>query len=397
MIFGLGSELERFSDLAVIQGHVSQTVDHEKALVVVLQSASAQTIDFTVLPRPGPYFFAVPAGRYRLAAFEDRNGDLIHQPDREPAVLYGAGAELTLAVGDRREGLDIAIETDRVSPIDLVIGDLAARSGGVAELPDFHLGTIASLDDERFSPENAQMGLWQPARFVFEVGSGVFFLDEYDPERIPVLFVHGALGSPRDFSYLIDRLDHSRFQAWVLYYPTANDLESTARYVNRVMLELHARYPFKRIAVVAHSMGGLVARAAINLLSEYAPLRPIVTLPVFVTISTPWQGQAMAQFAAHAPVPAPSWLSITPGSAFLASLPRTSLPYDVQHYLFFSYRGSSALIGEANDDIVSLSSELPLEIQREATSVLGFDENHRSILKSEEVAAALDAILAKIE
>jgi hypothetical protein len=110
---------------------------------VVLQSASAQTIDFTVLPRPGPYFFAVPAGRYRLAAFEDRNGDLIHQPDREPAVLYGAGAELTLAVGDRREGLDIAIETDRVSPIDLVIGDLAARSGGVAELPDFHLGTIA--------------------------------------------------------------------------------------------------------------------------------------------------------------------------------------------------------------------------------------------------------------
>jgi hypothetical protein len=96
-------------------------------------------------------------------------------------------------------------------------------------------------------------------------------------------------------------------------------------------------------------------------------------------------------------LPAPSWLSITAGSAFLASLPRTSLPYDVQHYLFFSYRGSSALIAEANDDIVSLSSELPLEIQREATSVLGFDENHRSILKSEEVAAALDAILAKIE
>ena len=395
----LDRDLSRFEDLAVIQGQVSPTVDLAHPLVVVLQSASAQAIDFTVLPRPGTWFFAVPAGRYRLAAFEDRNGDLAHQPESEPAMVYDAGGELALAVGDRREGLDLVVDSQRLGPIPLAIGNLAARTGGVAELPSFHVGTVVSLDDPRFAPHNAQVGLWQPAHFVFEIGSGVFFLEEYDPDRIPVLFVHGALGTPRDFAYLIERLDRRRFQPWVIYYPTAGDLEGTARHIVRIMFQLHARHPYEKIAVVAHSMGGLVARAAINhLAADYAPLVPLVTLPVFVTISTPWNGQVMARLGAqHAPVPAPSWLSMTPGSPFLTKLRETPLPEHTRHHLFFSYQGRSALIGEANDDVVALSSELPLEIQRDAIRVLGFDESHESILKSGKVADALDEALAEIE
>jgi pimeloyl-ACP methyl ester carboxylesterase len=232
---------------------------------------------------------------------------------------------------------------------------------------------------------------------VFDVGWGVYFLEEYDPEKIPVLFVHGALGTPRDFEYLIRHLDRQHFQPWLLYYPTALDLATTARAVNRVMLRLHALHHYSRIAVVAHSMGGLVARAAINHATEYLPGKRLVTLPLLVTISTPWNGQVMAELGAeHAPVPAPSWRSMTPGSPFLATLRETALPPETRYHLFFSYQGDSKLIQETNDNIVAVSSELALDLQRSAVSVLGFDEDHVSILRSEQVSDALNQALASI-
>jgi hypothetical protein len=106
----------------------------------------------------------------------------------------------------------------------------------------------------------------------------------------------------------------------------------------------------------------------------------------------------MAQLGAeHAPVPAPSWLSMAPGSPFLGSLRQTPLPPETHYHLLFSYRGASKLIGESNDDIVGVSSELPLDLQRAATSVLGFDESHTGILRSAEVSRALNEILASID
>jgi esterase/lipase superfamily enzyme len=47
-------------------------------------------------------------------------------------------------------------------------------------------------------------------------------------------------------------------------------LETTARGAARWMTTLAARYGFRRIVVVAHSMGGFVARAAINEMAENA-------------------------------------------------------------------------------------------------------------------------------
>ena len=277
--------LSRLSELAVIQGRLGQSIDRTDPLVVVLQgSSSAQTVDYMVLARPGPYFFAVPAVRYRLAAFEDRNGDLAHQPESEPAVLWESGAEIALAEGERRNGLDIELDVSQPRAIDMVIGNLAATEHGVGQLPDFQLGTVVSLDDPRFSAGTPTP--WQPARFTFE-GAGVYFLEAYGPRKIPVLFVHCALGTPRDFGFLIEQLDHTRFQPWLVYYPTALDLATTARFVNRVMLRLHSDFPYPKIAVVAHSMGGLVARATINQATEYLAGKRVSSLPVFVSISTP--------------------------------------------------------------------------------------------------------------
>jgi pimeloyl-ACP methyl ester carboxylesterase len=399
VFIGLEQDLEQLSALAVIQGEVTQTQDRDDPLVIVLEGgASEQTVDYFVLTRPGPYFFAVPAGRYRLAVFADRNGDLAYQPGSEPAAFYDAGAPLELATAERRDGLDLALDTERLDPIDLATESLAESARGVGQLPEAQIGTLVSLDDARFSHENAELGLWHPARFLSETGYGVYFLEAFDPDKIPVLFVHGALGTPRDFAYLIGKLDRSRFQPWLVYYPTALDLATTARSINRVLFRLHARYDYDEIVLVAHSMGGLVSRAAINQATGHLPSRRLVSLPAFVTISTPWNGHAAAALGAeHAPVSAPSWASMTPASPFLRGLRDTHLPKETRYYLFFSYRGSrSALSDENNDEVVALSSELAFDLQREATRVLGFDESHTSILRSEAVAAALNEVLARV-
>ena len=175
----LEHDLARVQALALLQGQVTVTRDREAPLVVILSgSASGQTIDFFVLARPGPFFFAVPAGTYRLAVFEDRNADLSYQPDSEPAALYAAGGDLVVRAGQHVNGLDMVLNQEQSQRIEVEIGSLKAGQRGVAQLPTFHVGTIVSLDDPRFAADNATLGLWQPVQFVFDVGAGVYFLEE---------------------------------------------------------------------------------------------------------------------------------------------------------------------------------------------------------------------------
>jgi pimeloyl-ACP methyl ester carboxylesterase len=266
----------------------------------------------------------------------------------------------------------------------------------IQQLPALQLGTIVDIDDPRFSDANGELGLWDPLRFLFEVGAGVYFLEAYDPSKIPVLFVHGAVGDPSDWKYLVSTLDRSRFQPWLVYYPSAPHLDRLAAGVVRAIAALQFKYGFSEMILVAHSMGGLVTRAAINYAMENRHGPRVVRIPAFVSISSPWNGHtAAAAGAKHSPVVAPMWQDMAPGSPFLAQLPRTTLPPECEYTLFFSYRGVSMLREEANDGTVAVSSELSMPIQLQADHVLGFNESHTSILQSAEVAEKLNAILAR--
>jgi hypothetical protein len=109
-----------------------------------------------------------------------------------------------------------------------------------------------------------------------------------------------------------------------------------------------------------------------------------------------WNGHAAAAAGVEqAPVAAPSWEDMAPGSAFLTALPRTALLPECEYSLLFSYGGGSLIGRQASDGSVALSSQLWLPIQRQATNVMGFDESHTGILRSPEVAEELNAILAR--
>ena len=390
----LREDVTRLNAVALIGGKVTCAAEEQGPIVVVLTTTAppVTVVDFFVLAGSGAYFFAVPHGAYRIVAFVDRNRDFVYEPADEPAAYYGAPTDIHVDPGQKIAGLDMHIGPDpgvRLnSPID--VSQLGKSRG--RGLPDIELGTVVTMDDPRFSDENAHLGLWQPVEFLFQVGAGFYFLEEFDPNKMPVLFVHGAGGQPGNFRYLIEHLDRTRFQPWLYYYPSGLDIDAVAEAGGRWLTVLGVRYEVQRLAVVAHSMGGLVARAAINRAVAATGGR---RLAVFVSISTPWNGHAAAgPGAEHAPVVIPMWRDIAPGSPFLVDLFRTPLPRQCPYYLLFSYSGHSAFVSGANDGTVALSSELALPAQLAATKVYGFDENHDSILTSAETSATLNALLA---
>jgi len=117
-----------------------------------------------------------------------------------------------------------------------------------------------------------------------------------------------------------------------------------------------------------------------------------------VSVSTPWDGSALAQHAVdHAPVVAPSWYDVAPRSPFLRSLLDPELPSALPYDLFYSYAGNSRLMyGEPNDGSVTIASQLLPRALLEARRVRGFEESHMSILRNAGVAALLNEELATV-
>ena len=390
----LRKNLEQVAEQAALEGHAQvQGTGGNPIVVVVYSVATNQIADLFLLPRPGPFFFVLPSGTYQLAAFEDRNRDLSYQTGDEPAALT---TNLVLQPGERRTGLDLAIDPNSTARIPFAMSALSPGRRDIEHFPALQLGTIVDIDDPRFSDENAKRGLWDPLQFLFDVGAGVYFLEEYDPHKVPVLFVHGAMGHPANWKYLVGTLDRRRFQPWLVYYPTAPHLDRLGRGLVRAIAALQVKYRFSRLILVAHSMGGLVTRAAVNYTIQSAGSQRMVHLPAFVSISSPWNGHsAAAAGVKYAPVAAPSWEDMAPGSPFLIGLPQIALPPECEYTLLFSYRGGATVSGEANDGTVAVSSELSMPIQRQAAHVMGFDESHTSILESRDVAALLNGILTR--
>ena len=225
------------------------------------------------------------------------------------------------------------------------------------------------------------------------LGGNVYFLEPYDPARTPILFVHGASGSAQDFRYFIAHLDHTRYQAWIYQYPSGAPLEAMAHLLYWKLLNLQLRYGFTRLDVVAHSMGGLVAR---RFLLDHAPEFP--QLDHFVSISTPWGGQRSAALGViHSPAVIPSWRDLQPQGPYLDSLFAQPLPPGINYTLLFGYLSGEGLLREPSDGTILVSSQLRPEAERDAALIMGFDETHAGILASAKVVSEVQRVLATSE
>lgn len=323
--------------------------------------------------------FAAP-GDYYVAAFLDRNKDARYQAG-EPGLFHGEPTALTLPPGGV---VDVTLSLPARS------GSLFEGIGSIDLAPAVvrNIGRVTSLDDPRFSAANVTLGLWKPADFLAEPGGGLFLLEPYAAGRVPVIFVHGMNGSPLDFEAAIRTLDRDRYQPWVLYYPTGLRLDMVSDYLVTAVRGLQVRHRIGQFAVVAHSMGGLVARSFVQ---KFAARHPGAadSLRLVVTVNSPMAGLPGAALGVeHSPLVVPSWQDIASGSGFLAGLEAQGWPDQVPYHLVFSYSDS-----ESGDGTVPLASQLPLRLQAEARRVQGFRGTHTSTLRNPAFLALLGAWL----
>jgi pimeloyl-ACP methyl ester carboxylesterase len=381
-------EFSVFSETVTrISGTVHATSDErsDPILVVAFQETDKgpQVVNYEVLIQAGVYNLLLQAGKYRVFAFEDRNQDFVHQAD-EPIGEMRAGIELV--EGSNFVGLDVQLEAKDFDhpPIDLADKSDSPLLGSFRQTT----GEVVSLDDRRFSKKSGVAGMWRPITAIERDQMGVFLLEPYDPCKTPVLFLHGIEGSPQDLRPLIEALDRAKFQPWFLAYPSGLRLRFVASYLAEAVRELGVRHKPYRMFVVAHSMGGLIARSFIN---QNVGLKRRKLVRLFVSISTPFNGHSGAVAGVRfSPVVAPVWIDMVPNSAFIKHLYDEPLPDYVEHDLFFGYKGNNGL---ANDGVVFLSSVLDPRAQFAAKAVYGYDEDHTSILSSKDVIARTVALV----
>lgn len=336
-----------------------------------------------------------------VLAFEDLNHDQRYEPDVEPAWIHSdSSGEPTPVPFDGSGNLvsfKATLSTATFIPDSLVqsvrdfVGDRTDDEAARGWKVPIDIGVVADLDSEKFTAERGDDGLWEPASFPMESGLGLYFLQEYDPDRVPVVFVYGAMGSPQNWNTFFERLDRTKYQAWFYYYPSGRRLDEMGIALNRCIDLLQQHYDFPRVHLVAHSMGGLVARSAIlHSLKENHTY-----IDRFVSLSTPWDGlKSVNAGIKMAPAVVPSWYDMSPGSPFLEDLFATSLKGKVEHFLIYTTKSSNSIVlPKENDGTVSVASEtMPAAID-DADKVISFEETHVSILHSEAAIQAVQSYL----
>jgi len=368
------------------RARVIVTVFQDKHGVPELASAGRLLEDdfFLFLVPPGPGYF--------LVAFDDRNGDMAYTPG-EAVGSCGHPQPRMLKVDTSRLYARCRITL-------LKRGKLPASFAGPLAQPQtvrrqqvpLAAGEIADLGDARFSEQYGEMGLWAPFSYLKEIGAGVYFLEPYDPRKIPVLFIGGAGGYPQEWKYLVEHMDRGRFQPWFYLYPSGARLETASRALSMFMKSLHRRYPFVSVHVVAHSMGGLVAR---DFIVRHLRIMKHDYVSLFISFSTPWSGhEAAALGVKYSPAAIPSWIDLQTNSDFQKTIFAAPLPPAVRYYLLFGRKDDRGSVAGESDGTVSVASMLRREARDDALNIFGFDENHSSILRSPAVVETFNSMLA---
>ena len=384
----LKQDVEKGKESTVIIGQV-----HVRSLVKGPIIVAACSIDegkeiahYTVLHDSGEYELMVGQGDYYVFAYRDKNSNLIYEAD-EPAGQFGDPKMVHAPAVGVVFDIDIDIPEEG-SPI-VIPHDTEISSIKPEKLHSRQAGDITDLDDERFSEEYGAKGFWEPYSFFKQFGGNIYFLEEYDPEKIPILFIHGACGTPIGWQYFVDHIDRTRFQPWFFYYPTGARIDSMAYLLLWKLSNLQTKYQFNKIYLTAHSMGGLVAR---DFIINYSGHFPYVKL--FISLSTPWGGDKMAEYGVRqSPAVIPSWIDMQPDGDLIKSLYRQKMPEDINFYMFYGHRGSRNPFRSNNDGTITLSSLLDHRPQAEAKMNYGFNEDHATILFSKEVLAQYNALL----
>ncbi len=369
---------------AVIKGKVNGPNQGGNSTLVIAYRPGDKNHEYTeyaITNRNGDFMLYLPQGRYRLFAVTDYNHNGVYE-NSEASGLYGSGdtpEEISIREGELISGVVIQASKAGGAGIKLPLELHAEKQREIIRHLTFN-GQVLKIYHEYFSPENAQTGYWNPSSFMKAFGAHIYLAEEYNPRKIPVLFVHGTEGTPLNWIYFCMRLDSSRYQPWFFYYPSGIRLSLAADLLHEELRELQNKYGFRKMVLVAHSVGGLTARSC---LTRHTDDKQNHMIKLFVTFATPWSGFSAAdasQVITHKSIPV--WLDLGTQSAFIKKTMEDKLPRNVSHYIF--YGKNDKLCGNKALDERAVSC---------AVKSFGSDCDHNSILSDRKVFSQFNKIL----
>ncbi|MEO7099543.1 MAG: hypothetical protein ABI162_09300 [Luteolibacter sp.] len=151
---------------------------------------------------------------------------------------------------------------------DMVIGNSTHTLSADWTAPNAFFWEMCDLDNLKV--QNVIL----PDRFSEE--TGLYFLQPYDPKKIPVVLVHGLVSSPDAFKVIINELApdpwfREHYQIWLFNYPTGNPwLYSSMKFREQMRIACaFARTKgddsnLNKMVIISHSMGGLLTRSSVT-------------------------------------------------------------------------------------------------------------------------------------
>lgn len=357
------------------------------------EQGASSMVDVKSVGRGESFFTLLPKAEYTVLAFADSNGDFEYQ-EGEPAARIDDPAMNWFSDMEGQERVDydaLAIQQVDLSTkttLDQKLNVTVSALHDDSEVAKNFLTTV-SWDDDAFSAENMELGMWRPGAFLKQVGFGLYVLEEFDPTQKTILLVHGINDTPRIFENFVGSLPED-YQVLLYHYPSSFPLEYTSYILNEALNELIRHYDLPEIDVIAHSMGGLVSKGMMY--QADAALRQ--RMRVFISMSTPFGGHtAAAAGLKWSPVIAPVWWAMAPGSSYLQVIDSVDLSAGPSHHLIYSFSHEAGGEREEDDGVVTVESQLIESAQRNATAVYGVADNHVGVVTNACTLALIPAIL----
>lgn len=360
-------ELARFSGSPlVVAAYSSKFKPHER-------------VDTMYLNGSGTHFgLNLPEGDYHILVFADENRDELFDQNEiigEEVISVGGAENSNRVLGQIEIRLSSAKQVVWVEAIEN-----RTSSNKLEQSVFFPTGSIRGFDDPLFSENMTTLGMYDPASFIEQSPTMFYALEEDVVYKIPVVFVHGAGGSIRDFEFIVSQIDRTRYKPWFFYYPSGGDLDQIAELFHRIFLSGKIiRLGEMPMIIVAHSMGGVLVRESLN---KYVESKDGNKISLFVSIASPFGGHPAAALGEkHGIMVLPAWRDLNPEGSFIKKLFREPLPNSVEHQLLYAFDNSATVkVGDNSDGVVPLSSQLRVEAQDEAAGQFGFNASHTGVL-----------------
>ena len=234
---------------------------------------------------------------YRLR-FAQATHDGVWDPNEFTAVTPAASVpEISIHRRDRQDGIGGALvgvhKPQPLEPFSPLVGITASVTAVVdfkghdatltlldpTEKPKTRIAGVNRLIEADFSAPLAyypnQSEYWNGIMGALHVNSymgttGLYELQPYDPQRIPVVFVHGLISTARMWRNVINELEfdplmRQHYQFLAFAYPTGNPPAYSALRLREELAKFYHLHPDARPCVlVGHSMGGILSRMQVT-------------------------------------------------------------------------------------------------------------------------------------